>query len=102
MIIAGLSSCFRKLVSWHRINNESVIADDFTLRTNGFSSKIMQKQYKNAAKIWTVGQATAILSILAATDMDIRSGGNQLEDVYLQKMLYEIIMKKGAISAVYE
>ena len=83
MVIAGLSSCFRKLVLWH---NEGESAIPGTL---------MQKQYRNAAKIWSLGQATAILAILAATDMEIRSGGTQMEDILLQKMLYEIIIKKG-------
>lgn len=84
MIIAGLSSCFRKLVLWHN-EGESAIP-----------GSLMQKQYRSAAKIWNVGQSTAILAILAATDMEIRSGGAQMEDVLLQKMLYEIIIKKGA------
>lgn len=83
MIIAGLSSCFRKLVIWHN-QGESAI--------NG---KLMQKQYRSAAKIWSVGQATAILAVLASTDMEIRSGGTLMEDVLLQKMLYEIVVKKG-------
>lgn len=83
MIIAGLSSCFRKLVLWHR-EGESAI-----------SGKLMQKQYARAAKIWSIGQATAILADLAATDMEIRSGGTQMEDILLQKLLYEIIIKKG-------
>lgn len=83
MIIAGLSSCFRKLVLWHR-EGESAI-----------SGKLMQKQYSRAAKIWSIGQATAILADLAATDMEIRSGGTQMEDILLQKLLYEIIIKKG-------
>lgn len=94
MIISGISSCFRKLIAWHKINGSS--ADSFTLKTNGFASVTMQKQYKNAAKIWTIGQATAILAILSSTDMEIRSGGAMMEDILLQKMLYEIVMKKGA------
>jgi len=55
----------------------------------------MQKQYRSAAKIWSVGQATAVLAVLASTDMEIRSGGNLMEDILLQKMLYEIVVKKG-------
>lgn len=84
MIIAGLTSCFRKLILWHK-QGESAI--------NG---KLMQKQYRSAAKVWTIGQATAILADLASTDMEIRSGGTQMEDVLLQKLLYEIVIKKGA------
>lgn len=96
MIIAGLSSCFRKLVIWHKLHNDGGYGpDEATLKSNGFSGKLMQAQYRKAAKIWTIGQATAILAILASTDMQIRSGGNLMEDVLLQKMLFEITMKKG-------
>lgn len=90
MIIAGLTSCFRKLVLWHN-KGESAI-----------TGKLMQKQYRNAAKIWTVGQTTAILATLASTDMEIRSGGTAMEDVLLQKLLYEIVIKKGGRIASYE
>ena len=63
----------------------------------------MQKQYRSAAKIWTVGQTAAILAVLAKTDMEIRSpGGAQIEDLLLQKMLYEITIKKGASIASAE
>ena len=92
MLIAGLSSCFRKLVLWYD-KGESA-----------FPGKLMQKQYRNASQVWTKGQATAILANLAQTDMDIRSGGALFEDVFLQKMLYEIVIKKGAKlqTAVYD
>lgn len=90
MIIAGLASCFRKLVLWHK-NGEEVIF-----------GTLMKKQYRSAASIWSVGQATAILSLLASTDMEIRSGGTMLEDVLLQKLLYEIVIKKGASMAIAE
>ncbi len=104
-IIAGLSSCFRKLVLWHKLQTESnggYGADESTLKSNGFVSNLMQNQYRKAAKIWTIGQATAILAILASTDMQIRSGGTMMEDVLLQKMLFEIIVKKGATLATAE
>ncbi len=95
-LIAALSSCFRKLVIWHKLCPDGYVADSFELKKNGISGTTMQKQYKKAAKIWTTGQATAILAVLAQTDMEIRSGGTLLEDVLLEKMLYEIIVKKGA------
>ncbi|MCR4734603.1 MAG: DNA polymerase III subunit delta [Treponema sp.] len=101
MIIAGLSSCFRKLENWHRLMQNGP-ADDFTLKVNGFSGSIMQKQYRNAAKVWTKMQSAAILAQLASTDAAIRSGGSQMEDVLLQKMLYEIVIKKGASISVAE
>ena len=76
--------------------------DDFNLKINGFSSKKMKTQYGSASKLWTAGQTTAILAVLASADMSIRSGGNLMEDVLLQKLIYEIVVKKGATSAVYD
>ena len=35
-------------------------------------------------------------SAFSAADMEIRSGGSMMEEVILQKMLYEIVVKKGA------
>lgn len=84
MIIAGLTSCFRKLIAWHK-EGESAIP-----------GKLMQKQYRSAAKVWSVGQTAAILAELSSTDMEIRSGGALMEDVLLQKLIYEIVVKKGA------
>lgn len=101
LIIAGLTSCFRKLVLWQKLKNEGK-NDDFNLKINGFSSKTMKAQYNRASKIWTSGQATAILADLATSDMTIRSSGTMMEDVLLQKLLYEIIIKKGATCASYD
>ena len=84
MIIAGLASCFRKLILYCKKGDSAIFG------------KTMQKQYAKAAQIWSVGQATAILADLASTDMEIRSGGSTMEDVLLQKLLYEIVIKKGA------
>lgn len=101
LILAGLTSCFRKVVLWHKLKNEGK-NDDFNLKINGFSGKTIKAQYERASKIWTIGQSTAILADLATTDMQIRSGGTLMEDVLLQKLLYEIIIKKGATCASYE
>ena len=84
MIIAGLASCFRKLQDWHKKGEQAI------------PQQMLQKQYRSAAKVWTMGQAAAILAVLASTDMEIRSGGSQMEDILLQKMLYEIVIKSGA------
>ena len=102
MIMAGLASCFRKLVVWHKMMAANSYKDEFTMKTHGFSSKLMQKQYRNAAKIWSSGQAAAVLALLSSADMQIRSGGALLEEVILQKTIYEIVMKKGGSSSVWE
>ena len=84
MIIAGLSSCFKNLILWHKEGE------------NAIHGKLLQNQYRSAAKVWSKGQSAAILAVLASTDMEIRSGGSTMEDILLQKMLYEIVIKNGA------
>ena len=101
MIIAGLTSCFRKLLLWHKLRVQGQ-NDDFNLKINGFASKKLKMQYSKAAKHWTSGQTTAILADLANSDMEIRSSGTLLEDTILQKLVYEIIVKKGATCATYD
>lgn len=100
-IIVGLSSCFRKVILWNKLHAAGK-SDDFNLKINGFSSKKQKSQYTNASRVWTSGQATAILAILSQTDMDIRSGGSLMHDTYLVRLIYEITIKKGATSASYE
>ena len=90
MIIAGLASCFRKLQDWHKRGEQAI------------PQQMLQKQYRSAAKVWTMGQSAAILAELASTDMEIRSGGSQMEDILLQKMLYEIVIKNGAQLSAYD
>lgn len=101
LIIAGLTSCYRKLLLWQKLQTQGQ-NDDFNLKINGFASKKLKTQYSKAAKLWTSGQTTAILAALANSDMEIRSGGSLLEDVILQKLLYEIIIKKGVTCATYD
>ena len=101
MLIAGLASCFRKLQLWHKLGAAGK-TDDFNLKINGFASKKMKQQYAQAARIWTAGQSAAALALLAATDAAIRSGAAAFEDILLQKLLYEITVKKGAPCAYYE
>lgn len=101
MILAGLASCFRRLALWHALASAGQ-SDDFTLKTHGFSSKKAKAQYSRASSIWTAGQTAAILAGIAAADMEIRSSGTLFEDVLLQRVVYEAVVKKGASCAAYE
>ncbi|MBR7064834.1 MAG: DNA polymerase III subunit delta [Treponema sp.] len=101
MIIAGLASCFRKLQLWHALSSEHGFSET-VFKQNGFASKKMREQYERACKTWNVAQCAAILALLSETDMNIRSGGTVFEDVLLQKLLYEIVIKKGIATSVYE
>lgn len=101
-IFAGLASCFRKLQTWHKMTAENPGADSFEMKKNGFSGPLMQTQYRKAAKQWSKGQTLAILADIAAADMEIRTGGSAMEDLVLQKTLYEIIVKKGGTCQEWE
>lgn len=98
MLIAGLSSCFRRLSLWHTLTSHS---DEALLRSKGFISRIAREQYSRAEKIWTLGESEAVLCALCNTDMDIRSGGQAMENVLLDTLLYRIIIKKGAALVEY-
>ncbi|MCH5289502.1 MAG: DNA polymerase III subunit delta [Treponema sp.] len=102
MLIAGLASCFRRLLAWHRLHAHGAYADDITLRQNGFAGKTIRAQYARAARVWTQGQAAGIVALLSKTDMEIRALGTAFVETQLTLMVYEIVVKRGAYTASYE
>ena len=100
-LIAALTHCFRKLITWHTLIEENPYPNDFDLKIKGFSSKKMQAQYSTASKIWTKKETVLCLSLLAQTDMNIRTTGTQIEEIALQKLLYALVIKKGRELNVY-
>lgn len=102
MLIAGLASCFRRLLAWHRLHAAGAYADDITLRQNGFAGKTIRAQYARAARVWTQGQAAGIVALLSKTDMEIRALGTAFVETQLTLMVYEIVVKRGAYTASYE
>jgi DNA polymerase III subunit delta len=101
MILSGLTVCFRRLAVWQKLHATGK-TDDFSFKINGFSSKKARTQYNEASHMWSLGQTAAILALISLTDMEIRSGGTLLEDLLLQKLIYEIVIKKGSLNAEYE
>lgn len=99
VLIAGLASCFRKLELWHSIHIGNYNPD---LKASGFTSKKQIAQYTKAAQIWSIGQAAAIVALISKTDMDIRSGGQNVQKSLLSLLLYEIVMKNGAGISAYD
>lgn len=102
MLIAGLASCFRRLLVWHAIHAGGAYVDDLAMKQNGFSSKAARTQYSRASRVWTQGQTSGIIALLAKTDMEIRAMGNAFTEAQLAMMLYEIVVKRGAYMASYE
>lgn len=99
MLIAGLSSCFRKLELWHSIHNGNYNPD---LKANGFTSKKQIAQYTKASQIWNLNQAATIVALISKTDMELRSGGQGLQKTMLSLLLYEIVMKNGGRISTYD
>lgn len=101
LIIAALTSCFRKVALWLSLKSQNKL-DDLSLKVNGFSSKKQKDQYTAAAAIWNKSQVDSILALLSNTDMDIRKNGVATEDTLLIMMIYQIVMKGGKPMQKYE
>lgn len=93
---AGLASCFRKLVIWHKLHQNSDYVDKTELKIHGLSGATIQKQYAKAAKVWTLGQSAAILANISTILTDLRTGSSSAENVMFDILIYQIVMKKGA------
>lgn len=102
MLIAGLTSCFRKLCVWLQLHSVGNYPDEIALKSNGFASKKARAQYSRASRVWSYGQVASIIALLSQTDMEIRSTGMSLQTTQLYLLLYEIIMKNGASCTKYE
>ena len=100
-LIAGLLYCFRQLKLWHSLHNGSY-PSDFDLKINGFSSKKVQLRNKKASSIWNFQQVQKCISLLSATDMQLRSFGTTMEETIIQTMIYEIVVKKGSKITEYQ
>lgn len=94
-LIAGLTYCFRRLRVWHELVAENPHPSDFDFKTKGFSSKKAQTQYRNASRLWNATKTSAILALLAQSDMEIRMSGTALEETVLQTLLYSVVFKGG-------
>ncbi len=101
-IIAGLAYCFRRLCDWHKIHEENGFIDEFGLKRYGFSGKTAIGQYGRAAKLWNLSACTKIVSLLAETDLKLRSMGTAMQKNIMELCLYEIVCRSGNNCAEYE
>jgi DNA polymerase-3 subunit delta len=93
-IIAGLTFCFRRLGDWHRLAAEGS-TEEFSLKKAGFTSKRAIDQYRMAARRWDSATTARALSLLASTDLELRSTGTALQDCLMETMLYSLA-RRGA------
>ena len=102
MVIAGLTYCFRQLRAWINLHSENKSPTDAQLKSAGFAGKKNQERYRNASRLWTPGAVTAILALLANTDVSIRSFGTSMEYTSLFKLIYSVVIKNGRFFAEYD
>jgi len=92
--VAGLTFCFRRLGDWHRLASAGS-TDEFSLKKAGFTSKRAIDQYRRAAERWDSPAVQYILALLAATDLDLRTGGGPMQDIRMETCIYAILVKAG-------
>lgn len=94
-IIAGLTYCFRRLKDWHTLAEKGTL-DDFSLKKMGFTSKKSIEQYRKAGTQWSSSAVLHIIALLTQTDIQLRTIGQEMRDVLMERCLYAIIYKKGS------
>ena len=89
-ILAALTSCFRKLRSYHALIRDGKAGNDFELKKIGLSHPKAKSDYAAAARRYTAAAVDACLAITAEYDVLTRSSGSALEsvlmDTYVLKM----------------
>ncbi|MBQ7753000.1 MAG: DNA polymerase III subunit delta [Treponema sp.] len=101
-VIAGLTSCFRRLALWKSLYASGANPGEDTLKKSGFSSKIARRQYTAASRMWSAGQVAAINALLSRTDMSLRQDGQTFQATAMSLLVYEIVIKNGSACAQYE
>lgn len=92
--LAGLTFCFRRLADWHRLASSGE-TDEFSLKKSGFTSKRAIEQYRAASRRWDAAATQRVLSLIASTDVQMRSAGTALQDVQMDAFLYAALKKGG-------
>ncbi|AEJ20683.1 DNA polymerase III subunit delta [Gracilinema caldarium] len=88
-IIAGLTWSFRKLADFLALASTGQL-NDFELKKIGLASPRAQRDYREAAKRYTIHSTMQALALLAEWDVQLRSMGTAIEsilmDIYLLKL----------------
>jgi DNA polymerase-3 subunit delta len=93
-LLAGLAWCFRRLLDWYDLVATGRDNNTFELKKAGFGSPRAPTQFRNASRVWSVSDARQALALIADTDMELRSGLQQLEEVVLSRLLYRLVAKR--------
>ena len=89
MIFAGLSFCFRKLMSYLALT-EAGVNDDFEFRKIGVSAPGMKRDYAAAARRYNSAGAESCLALTTEYDLRLRSSSSFPEQILMDEYLYRV------------
>ena len=88
-IFAGLTYCFRKLISYLALT-EAGITNDFEFRKIGVSAPGAKKDYAAAARRYNSAGAESCLALTVEYDLRLRSSYSFPEQILMEKYLYKV------------
>ena len=88
-IFAGLSYCFRKLISYLALS-EAGVTDEFEFRKIGVSAPGVKRDYAAAAKRYNSATAESCLTLTTEYDFRLRSSLSFPEQILMDEYLYKI------------
>ncbi|NLJ09309.1 MAG: DNA polymerase III subunit delta [Treponema sp.] len=88
-IIAGLTWSFRKLSDYLELVHARQL-NDFELKKIGLSSPRAQRDYREAAKRYSLRSTMLVLATLAEWDIQLRSMGNAIESILMDIFLLKV------------
>jgi DNA polymerase III subunit delta len=94
-IFGGLVWQIRRLLGMRRLIDKGHGAED-ALRKLNIRGKKNQRTYSQGCSNFDTPSLERILSLVASYESAIRTGKSDLHDTYLQKFIFDAVVKKGA------
>ena len=94
-ILGGLTWQIRRLLAMRRLLDRRYSREDACKKLN-IRGKKNQATYAEGCVTYNARQLAAMLAAIATYEADLRSGGGPLQDTYLQKFIFDAVVKKGA------
>jgi DNA polymerase III subunit delta len=93
-ILGGLLWQFRRLLSVSTLLNNRFGRDDAFRKLN-IKGKKNQQTLISGCETYSTRQLQAVLALIADAEAEIRSGGADLHSTYLQKFIFDVVIRKG-------
>jgi DNA polymerase-3 subunit delta len=94
-IIPGLVWCFRRIADWRALCADHPSPSPLDCKKAGFGHSAAQRQYRDAARLWSPAQTAACLALLAEADFETHLLPPEAQGIVLETLLYSLTLKKG-------